>query len=330
MTATDVGEGRIRGLDFRPMIHASTPSRRRWLGGALGCLTVTGMDLSGVVSAAGKTPAGAPLHSRKIPKTGKTLPVIGMGTWQTFDVAPSPAALEPLRSVLEVFFAEGGRVLDTSPMYGRAEETLGSLLGAKRSHAFLATKVWTRGKQAGTRQMEASLAKLQVERIDLMQVHNLVDVETHLPTLRAWKKEGRIRHLGVTHYRLDAFDKLESILRSEALDFVQLPYSVAVREAENRLLACAADTGTAVLVMRPFEGGSLFQRVRGRSLPPWASDYAITSWAQFFLKFILAHPAVTCPIPATSKPHHMRDNMGAGRGPMPGPALREKMAAALA
>lgn len=273
---------------------------------------------------------GAPaLRTRPIPSTGEVIPAIGLGTWQTFDVTRASAGAagwSARREVLERFFAAGGRLIDSSPMYGHAEASTGALrreLGDAR--AFLASKVWIRGRDRGIEQMRASMRKMGARRMDLMQVHNLLDWKTHLDTLRAWKAEGRIRYLGVTHYQLDAFDELERIIARERLDFVQIPYSIAVRQAERRLLPAAAASGTAVLVMRPFEGGSLFRRVRGKALPAWAAEIDCTSWAQLFLKFILGHPHVTCPIPATSKPAHLDDNMRAGRGRLPDARMRERM-----
>lgn len=255
--------------------------------------------------------------------------MIGMGTWQTFDVSERRARASR-RAVLQAFFDAGGRVIDSSPMYGRAEAVVGTLLQrvSVPDRPFIATKVWTTGQAEGIAGMEASIRKMG-GRVDLMQVHNLVDWREHLPTLRRWKDEGTIRYLGVTHYRRSAFDELEQIIKDESVDFVQLPYSLAVRDAESRLLPCAEHTGTAVLVMRPFEGGDLFRRVRGRPLPAWASEIDCDSWAQIFLKFVLGHPAVTCPIPATSKVEHLLDNVRAGTGALPDAALRERMIAAL-
>lgn len=267
------------------------------------------------------------MRRREIPASGESIPVIGMGTWQTFDVGSSAAEREPLLKVLRIFLDVGGRVIDSSPMYGRSEEVAGDLLARLDSNreAFVATKVWTTGREAGIRQMEESFEKLRVRSMDLMQVHNLVDWRTQLSTLRGWKDRGRIRYTGVTHYRSSAFDELERIIREEPIDFVQLPYSIATRRAEDRLLPAAADRGVAVLVMRPFEGGSLFRRVRGRTLPAWAGEFDCASWAQFFLKFILGHPAVTCPIPATSNPDHMVDNVRAGFGRLPDERTRRRM-----
>lgn len=267
----------------------------------------------------------APL-ARPIPSTGGTLPVIGMGTWQTFDVA-DPA---PLEEVLKVFFELGGRLLDSSPMYGRSEQVAGRLieklgLGGK---FFVATKVWTKGRAEGVKQMEASMAKLGARPIDLMQVHNLVDVATHLDTLRGWKKDGIVRHLGITHYSADHHEAVAKLVASETLDFVQINYSVGEREAENRLLPLAKDRGVAVIANRPFAGGELFGRLRGKPLPDWAKEIGCDSWAQLLLKFVVSHPAVTCAIPATSKVAHLRDNMKAGHGAMPDEATRRRIAAA--
>lgn len=265
--------------------------------------------------------------TRKIPRSGEEIPIIGLGTWQTFDVDVR-VERGPLSDVLKKFFAAGGSVIDSSPMYGRAEAVVGDLLSGigARASAFLATKVWTTGKQAGIDQMNASFRKMQTDRMDLMQVHNLQDWRTHLETLRAWKEEGRVRYIGVTHYSRSAFDDLEKIMREEKIDFVQLPYSIGSREAEKRLLPAAKETGTAVLVMRPFEGGDLFGMTKRRPLPDFARELGCESWAQYFLKFILGHPAVTCPIPATSKVKHLEDNVKAGSGKFPeDPKLRKRM-----
>jgi diketogulonate reductase-like aldo/keto reductase len=226
----------------------------------------------------------------------------------------------------------GGTVVDSSPMYGQAETVVGDLAAELNLHPslFVATKVWTQGREAGVAQMERSRQRLRVARLDLLQVHNLVDWPTHLRTLRDWKAAGRVRYLGVTHYTASAYGELERIMRSEPLDFVQLNYSLAEPEAEHRLLPLAGERGIAVLVNRPYAEGALFRHVRGRPLPPWAAELGCQSWGQFFLKWILAHPAVTCVIPATSKPEHLADNMAAGTGVLPDPATRARMAAHLA
>ena len=272
------------------------------------------------------------MQQRRIPSTGEMLPVVGVGTWRTFDVANRPEARAPLAEVLRLLFAAGGSVIDTSPMYGAAEGVVGDLLAAAgtRDRAFLATKVWTSGRAAGVEQMTRSLALLRTGRIELMQVHNLVDWRAHLQTLRAWKQEGRIRYLGITHYTESAHDELEAVLKAERWDFVQLNYALDDRAVERRLLPLAAERGTAVIVNQPFGGGGLLRRVSGRPLPAWAGEIGCTSWAQLLLKFVLAHPAVTCVVPGTSKPEHMADNIQAGLGPLPDAAQRQRLVDAVA
>jgi len=278
--------------------------------------------------------AGGPverMRTRPIPRTGEQLPVIGMGTWRTFDVGDSEKERKPLREVLARLFEGGGRLIDSSPMYGRAEQVVGELVDPTRK-PFLATKVWTSGREEGIAQMRRSM-QLMAPRagrpFDLMQIHNLVDWRTHLPTLRAWKEAATIRYWGITHYSDSAFGEMEAIVRAEKPDFVQLPYSVGVREAEKRLLPACADQGVAVLVERPFEAGSLLREVRKRPLPAWASEIDCTSWAQVLLKFILGHPAVTCPIPATANPEHMADDIRAGYGRLPDESFRRRIVAEL-
>jgi aryl-alcohol dehydrogenase-like predicted oxidoreductase len=268
------------------------------------------------------------INTRAIPKSGEQLPVVGLGTWQTFDVGSGKDERKPVAEVLEKFLAAGMKLIDSSPMYGRAEEVTGDELAAIKGAApFLATKVWTSGKQAGIEQMERSMKRMRTKKLDLMQVHNLLDVKTHLPVLRDWKAAGKIRYLGVTHYQHNQFDAIEKLMKKEKLDFIQIPYSIVDRAAEKRILPTAADTGTAVLVMTPFESGQLFAKVKGKSLPPIAADLDCTTWAQFFLKFIIGHPAVTCPIPATAKASHVADNVQAALGRLPDAKQREKMAA---
>lgn len=287
-----------------------------------------------MAAAAGARPAGAavPILERPIPSSGERIPAVGLGTWRTFDVGSGAAERARLRDVLRSFVDLGGRVLDSSPMYGAAESVAGDLgadLGVT-SRLFLATKVWTGGRQAGVAQMEQSLTRLRTRRLDLMQVHNLLDWRTHLATLRDWKAAGRIRYLGVTHYTASAYDELERVMRGEPLDFVQVNYSLGERTAERRILPLARERGIAVLVNRPFAEGGLFGRVRGQPLPAWAAEADCASWAQIFLKWILAHPAVTCVIPATSRPQHLADNMGAGTGRLPDAATRERMSTLVA
>jgi diketogulonate reductase-like aldo/keto reductase len=269
---------------------------------------------------------------RPIPSSGERIPVIGLGTWRTFDVADGGADGKALAEVLRQFVAQGGRVVDSSPMYGAAESVVGELASrlGLADRLFLATKVWTSGREAGVVQMRRSAARLRTRRIDLMQIHNLLDWRTHLATLRAGKREGRIRYIGVTHYTASAYDDLEHVLATETLDFVQVNYSPGERDAERRILPLARDRGVAVLVNRPFAEGGLFGRVRGKALPAWAAEIDCASWAQLFLKWILGHPSVTCVIPATSRPQHLADNMQAGAGRLPDAALRERLVALLA
>src|SRR5688572_28677822 len=279
---------------------------------------------------AGPVPAGAspPILERAIPSSGEKISAVGLGTWRTFDVGGGAGERAPLRDVLKAFVDLGGRVVDSSPMYGAAEFVAGDLAADLEitERLFLATKVWTSGRQAGVAQMEQSMKRLRTRRLDLMQIHNLLDWRTRLATLREWKAAGRIRYLGVTHYTAGAYDELERVLRSEPLDFVQVNYSLGERTAERRILPLAQERGIAVLVNRPFAEGGLFGRVRGQALPAWAAEADCESWAQIFLKWILAHPAVTCVIPATSRPQHLTDNMKAGTGRLPDAAMRERMA----
>ena len=265
------------------------------------------------------------MATRAIPSSGEKLPVIGMGTWQTFDVRPKEAA--PLEPVLQAFVELGGKVLDSSPMYGQSEEIAGHMIGKfkLREKLFVATKVWTQGKDKGIEQMKASMEKLQSKPIDLMQVHNLVDVAAHLDTLRGWKKEGLVRYIGITHYTASQHDAVEKLLKAETLDFVQINYSVAERDAEKTLLPLAKDRGVAVIANRPFAGGEVFKKLRSNPLPDWAKEIDCTSWAQLLLKFVVSHPAMTCAIPATSKVDHLRDNMKAGYGKMPDEEIRKKI-----
>jgi diketogulonate reductase-like aldo/keto reductase len=268
---------------------------------------------------------------RTIPSTGEKIPAIGLGSWQTFDVED----VAPITPVVEKFLALGGRVIDSSPMYGKAEAAIGKMMGALRKAnaktpaPFFATKVWTRGKSDGIAQMKRSLALLGIQKIELMQIHNLLDWKAHLATLREWKTAGTVKYIGVTHYSHGSFDDLEQIIKTEKIDFVQLPYSVADRAVEKRLLPAARDAGVAVLVMQPFESGSLFGKVKGKALPAVATELGCTSWGQLFLKFLLGHPAVTCPIPATSKVKHIEDNLGAMRGAVPDEAQRKAIVTAV-
>ena len=265
--------------------------------------------------------------TRSIPSSGEKLPVIGLGTWQAFDVGLTADSRRQLEEVLSLFVRFGGRVIDSSPMYGRAEEVIGDLTATLGilDKLFLATKVWTHGKESGIKSMERSMALLRTKRIDLMQVHNLVDVHTHLATLREWKEQGRIRYFGITHYEAGAFREMENLMRSEKLDFVQINYSLMEPQAEQSLLPLARERGIAVLANRPFGAGDLFDKVRSKPLPDWASEFDCRSWAQFFLKWIVAHSAITCAIPATNKPGHLEDNMQGGTGRLPDPKTRRRM-----
>jgi aryl-alcohol dehydrogenase-like predicted oxidoreductase len=277
--------------------------------------TVAGSMASLAVGAA----APAAMATRKVPSTGELLPVIGMGTWQTFNVGRKAEERLAVEQILREFVVLGGRVLDSSPMYGAAEQVAGDLaakLGI-RSKLFIASTVWTFGREAGIRQMEESMAKLHARPIDLMQVNNMLDADTHLATLREWKRQGIVRHVGVTHYTAGGHEEVARLIATEQVDFIQINYSVGEREAEQRLLPLARERGVAVIASRPFVGGDLFKRLRSQPLPGWAADIDCTSWPQLLLKFVVSHPGVTCAIPATSKLEHLRDNMRAGHGRMP-------------
>lgn len=272
------------------------------------------------------TAAPRPLLRRPIPKSGEMVPAVGLGTSGTFNVAPGES-LRDQRAVLQDFFSLGGTLIDTSPTYGDAEAVVGKLLHQLgfTQRAFVATKVHARGREDGIKQMQGSERRLAKKPIDLMQVHNLVDVQTQLRSLRKWKEQGRIRYLGITDYRVSAFDALARLMETEPLDFVQFNYSVTTPDAEKRLLPLAAEKGIAVLINRPFEDGSFFRLTRGKPLPPWAADFDCRSWAQYALKYVLAEDAVTCVMPATSNPKHLKDNMAAGLGDLPNPATRRRM-----
>jgi len=267
--------------------------------------------------------------TRIIPSSGEALPVIGIGTYRGFDVGSSKKERAVLQNVLSTLFSRSGSVIDSSPMYGRAEEVAGDLLTAHgtRQSAFVATKVWTEGRTAGIDQMKRSMKLLRCERIDLMQVHNLVDWRTHLATLRDWREEKRIRYLGITHYSSRAYGEMEKIMRAETLDFVQVNYSLDDREAERRLLPLAAERGMAVLVNLPFGQGRLFTDLRGKPVPPWMQQAGCETWSQVLLKFVLAQKAVTCVIPGTGNPDHMAENCRAGDGAVLDESLVRKLVA---
>lgn len=288
--------------------------------------TLLAAGLAGNAGAAAPEAPAAPagrMQKRRIPATGEELAVVGCGTWVGFGHAPGTPEYARLPAVVEALFDAGGSVLDSSPMYGLAERTTGELLArsSRRGQAFLATKVWTTGREAGIRQMEESMALLGTQKLDLMQVHNLVDWQTQLQTLRAWKSQGRVRYLGITHYTQSAFREVEAVMRREKPDFLQINYAFDDQGAAERLLPLAADRGIAVLVNQPFGGGDLLRKLRDRPLPPWAREIECTSWAQVLLKFVLSQPAVTCVIPGTSRAQHMADNAGAGQGVIPEPSF---------
>ena len=277
----------------------------------------------------GWSPIGAEILQRAIPSSNEKIPAVGLGTWQTFDASESESERAPLRQVLTTLVENGGSVIDSSPMYGNSERVVGDLSTDLEINdkLFVATKVWTTGKEAGIRQMNNSFALLKRKRIDLMQIHNLVDWEVHYKTLRQWKDEGKIRYIGITHYTEGAFGSIEQILKSTPLDFLQINYSLLSRKAEERLFPLAQERKVAVIINQPFEEGALFSRVKGKTLPAWAKEFDCNSWGQFFLKFILAQSAVTCVIPGTSKPHHMLDNLQAGVGKLPSESQRAQMLA---
>jgi diketogulonate reductase-like aldo/keto reductase len=263
------------------------------------------------------------IMSRKIPSTGEALPAIGLGTWQVFDAGASASARAPLKQVIAEFHKAGGKLIDSSPMYGSAESVAGDLVAelGLREQLFIATKVWTRGREAGIREMETSFRRLKVKQMDLMQVHNLLDVEVHTKTLRDWKDKGRVRYIGITHYTASAHGEVERQLGREKYDFLQINYSLAERESEKRLLPLCQEKKIAVIANRPFAEGTMFRKVKGKPLPTWAAEFGATSWAQFFLKWIVGHPAVTCTIPGTSRAEHMADNAAAGAGSFPDAAF---------
>ena len=265
---------------------------------------------------------------RTIPSSGEKIPAIGMGTWLTFDAGDSVARRKQLSEVLRIFREGGGKLIDSSPMYGSSETVVGDLVEQDKSRKdlFFATKVWTTGQEDGISQMNQSFQKMKTKTMDLMQVHNLVDVTAHMPTLKKWKADGKLRYIGITHYVVSAYPDLMRVIKRDKPDFVQFNYNIRVREAEKELLPFCHDNGIAVINNRPFDGGNLFNAVQGKVLPTWTSEHGITNWAQYFLKYIISHPAVTCAIPATSNPAHMRENIGALSSALPDQATRRKMA----
>lgn len=272
------------------------------------------------------------MDQRTIPSSNEQIPIVGLGTWQAFDVGNSKEEREPLKEVLRILIENGGSLIDSSPMYGRSEKVVGELTTELKikPKIFEATKVWTSGEDQGIKEMNRSMKLMQADPMDLMQIHNLVDWKTHLKTLRKWKEEQKIRYIGITHYHSGGYAEVENILQNKTIDFVQINYNLAVRDAAERILPLAKDKGVAVLINRPYEVGALFQSIKNKSLPNWAQEFDAGSWGQFFLKFILAHPAVTCVIPGTSKAKHMSDNVKAGFGKLPTEEHQRRMISLIA
>ena len=264
---------------------------------------------------------------RVIPSSGEEMPVIGLGTSRVFDIEPSKNELNVREKILDIFYENGGRLIDTSPMYGMSEEIIG--ITAKKyiekNRFFLATKVWTEGRENGMRQIEESFQKMRTDKISLIQVHNLLDWKTQIKTLRSLKDKGRIDYIGITHYKSNAFDEMIKIMKAEKVDFAQFNYSMGEREAEQKILPFCKDNGIATLINRPFMRGRLFREAQEKKLPSWVTDYDIDSWGQFFLKYIISHDAVTNIIPATSKPKNMLDNARAGMGRMLDEKAKKRM-----
>ena len=311
------------------MSHTEGCSRRRLLQLAAGVTAVFNFERALAVATSSSASGGQTMQTRAIPSSSELLPLVGLGTYRGFDVAPGDPAYRQLPAVLDELFRKGGTLIDSSPMYGRAEETTGELLSIHepRSPAFLATKVWTRGREEGIAQMENSFRLLRTECIDLMQIHNLLDWQSHLPTLREWKEQGRIRYIGITHYTPSAYEEVEAVLKAEPLDFLQINYALDDRGVEKRILPLCRERGVAVICNRPFGGGGLLARLNGKPLPGWVSDVQVNSWPQLALKFLLSNTAVTCVIPGTGNPRYMADNAGAGFGPMLTDAQRQQLIA---
>ncbi len=267
------------------------------------------------------------IMKRVIPSSGEKIGVVGLGTWQTFDVGNSSSQREQLKAVLRTLVEGGGAVVDSSPMYGSSERVVGDLTSQMnlQDQLFFATKVWTSGEQSGIDQMNTSIRRMKARPMDLMQIHNLQDWKTHIKTLYDWKEKGLIRYIGITHYQDSAHNELERIIKTENIDFVQVNCSMVNRNAERSLLPTAIDERVAVLINRPYSGGSLFRKVKDKQLPAWVSEFDCSSWGQFFLKYLVSNPAMTCVIPGTSKEKHMIDNLGAGMGKLPDESTRKKM-----
>lgn len=304
-----------------PDRNIASPARRRHL--QAGLVLLAGAGINPAIGVA----ADSSQRTRVIPSSGESIPVMGLGTYRTLDVSPEPANLQPLREVIRLFIEHGGRMVDSSPMYGRAEDVTGRLVSDldAQDQVFFATKVWTSGREAGMRQMNESFELMRTPVIDLMQVHNLSDTATQIANIRTLQDEGRVRYIGVTHYTTGAFDDLEAWMKNEKLDYIQFPYSIANRTAEERLIPAARDLGVATIAHRNYEKGRLFGRVKGKPLPEWAADFDCDTWGNFFLKYLMAEPGITNLIPATSDPKHLVDNMKAGLGGLPDESTRQKM-----
>ncbi len=298
--------------------------RRDFLGGAAATAALAALP---------NTVSAAPMLTRPIPSSGKRIPVIGMGTWITFNVGGNEALRRSRFEVLEAFFALGGGLVDSSPMYGSAQDVMGWCLErlpeARGDGLISADKIWSPAGGTGPEQMEEARALWGLPKIDVMQVHNLIDWRDHLASIRRAREAGRVRYVGITTSHGSRHERMAEIMVSEPLDFIQLTYNIVDREAENRLLPMAADKGIGVIVNRPFQRGALIDRLAGKPLPDWAAEYDINNWPQFVLKFIVSHPAVTCAIPATSQVAHMRENMAALSGPLPDAKARDRMRAAV-
>jgi diketogulonate reductase-like aldo/keto reductase len=309
-------------------VHESRFTRRRFLAtlGAAAAPTWPGVVAAQSGGAPIAAPSGAPI-SRAIPSTGERLPAIGLGTWLTFNVIPGPAAEAPLAQVLRTFFERGGAMVDSSPMYGFSEGVIGDLLKSTgRERLFSATKIWTVGKAIGRWQLERSRGLWGVPKFDLVHIHNMLDWRAHVETLKEMKAAGGVRYIGITTSHGTGHDEMERALTRERFDFAQFTYNLSDRRVEERLLPLAAERGIAVVINRPFDGGHLFSVAGKKPLPPWAREFDCENWAQFFLKFVVSHPSVTCAIPATSKVEHLRENIGALYGRLPDATLRSRMA----
>ncbi|WP_241511565.1 aldo/keto reductase, partial [Pseudomonas jessenii] len=309
--------------------HPEGYTRREILTLAAGASAVFTFGPVGAQPAPPTGTGGKTMQTRAIPSSNEPLPIVGLGTYRGFDVEPSQPTYKDLPTVLDALFDKGGTLIDSSPMYGRAEQTIGELLSIHepRSPAFLATKVWTRGREEGIAQMEQSFALLQTDIIDLMQIHNLLDWQTHLPTLRHWKEAGRIRYIGITHYTASAYEEVEAVLKAEPVDFLQINYALDDRGVEKRLLPLCRERGVAVICNRPFGGGGLLAKLKDKPLPGWAAQVGVKSWPQLALKFLLSHSAVTCVIPGTGNPRYMAENARAGFGPTLTDAQRQQLIA---